>query len=373
VGVAGWNDSYGIHYVTLAPGTYTLRADDKGLYPDGWAIIEVEWREFVTLPKKTAGGLRVAEVRAADAMGNVTVRKYQYTMQSDANRSSGIIGGEPAYAYYFESSLCSFFSRSSTSKTPLGSGPVVGYSEVTVLHGANGEFGRTRHVFRAGGDPPPNGFWPYLRRTTYDWKRGQEVEATESNATGQVQQRVASTYAFRDEGTPEPNTTRSFHGMSMYFLSIGTGGSFNQPVGVTVYNPFEVISAWSYLDGETTTVFDTTGTTSFATAKAFVYGNSIHAQITQITETNSDGTQRITRMRYPADYSTGSGNVEAAALTAMQGTAHIHNAVIERVVSQRVGGVETIVQSDLTTYKQYGVGQYRPYQRFVLNSPSPLP
>ena len=63
----------------------------------------------------------------------------------------------------------------------------------------------------------------------------------------------------------------------------------------------------------------------------------------------SDGTQRITRMKYPGDYATGSGNPEAAALTAMQDVsstgAHMPGVVIERTVNlvRRVADGRTVV------------------------------
>lgn len=368
VGEGGWNDSYAIHYVSLLPGTYTLRADDKGTYPDGWARIDIEWRDRGPLPKKPGGGLRVAEVRSADAMGNITVRRYRYTLQSDPTRSSGIVGAEPRYSYKFTSNVCSFFSRSSMSKMPLGGGPPVAYREVTVLQGAGGEFGTTRQTFRSvtdAPDPDPVGPWPFLRRTDLAWMRGQPSEGTEYSAAGQPQQRAASGYQF-------PNRAR-FQAMSFYFLSVGTAGSLEQPVGVYYYNPIEVFSSWVQQISETTTLFDEAGTTSIATSKAYVYGNPIHGQPTQVTETNSNGTERITRMKYPADYAPGTGNPEAAALTAMQGTAHIHNAVVERWVIEKTGATEKIVQAELTTFREYVLGQYLPYQRFLLNSPSPLP
>ncbi len=129
-----------------------------------------------------------------------------------------------------------------------------------------------------------------------------------------------------------------------------------------------MISAWAFQDGETTTFYDETGASSFSTARRYVYANPTHLQLTQDTVTNSDGTQRITQMKYPADYATGSGNAEAIALTAMQGDAHIHSPVIERWVISRAGGTDSVVQAELTSFKTYATGQYLPYQRFVFKS-----
>ncbi|MGH7334188.1 MAG: RHS repeat domain-containing protein [Candidatus Rokuibacteriota bacterium] len=361
VGVAGWQYN-GSYPVTLTPGTYTLRASDE--FSGGYAEISVHWREWGPLAKKPAGGLRVAEVRAADAMGNLTTRKYKYTLQSDTARSSGLVSTEPKYAYQYSSATCSYFSRSSMSRMPLGGGAPVGYREVAVWHGVNGEFGKTRHTFRsalvAPDPPPPNSVWPFSTRTSYEWKRGQPLGATEYNAAGQTQHRVAMTHTFPNDSA----TDRKFRGMSINYFSSGTWG------GTYVYNAFEVISGWGYQDSDTTVVYDETGVSSFSTARKYVYGNLSHIQLSEQTDSNSTGTQRITRMKYPADFAPGSGNAEAIALTAMQGTSYMHSPVIERWVVEKVGATETVVQAEVTSFKMYLTGQYLPYQRFVFNSPS---
>jgi RHS repeat-associated protein len=363
---------------TLPPGNYTLRTKRNTIGeapPDPWATATVQWTEVVAVSKKPGGGMRVSETRAADGLGSVTIRKYKYTLQSDTTKSSGVVQFEPAYGYQFSGSNCSYYNRTSMSRLPLGDGgPLVAYREVTVWHGASGELGKTLHRFRSVADAPDQGepgptWYPFARATSYAWKRGQRIEAKEYTASGQIQQRTRSTHVFRDEGpSPDTATTRSLRGVSINFFNDGNlTGTPNY-----VFNNFAAISAWAYQNSDTTVVFDTTGTTSFATARAYTYGNPAHIQLTELTETNSDGKQRITMMKYPADFAAGSGNPEAVALTAMQGAAHIHNPVIERWVTQRVTGTDSIVRADLTVFKAYGSGQYLPSQRFVLNSPTPL-
>jgi hypothetical protein len=143
--------------------------------------------------------------------------------------------------------------------------------------------------------------------------------------------------------------------------------------GLYIFNPFEVVSGWKYQSGETFTQYDTLGTSSFSSTRTFAYGNPKHAQLTEVVETNSDGTQRVTRMKYPADYAAASSGAEGLALNAMQGTSNMQNAVIERWVSKRVAGAESVVEAELTTFKEYAPGQILPYQRFVFNNPRPLP
>jgi hypothetical protein len=132
-----------------------------------------------------------------------------------------------------------------------------------------------------------------------------------------------TTYAFREH---EPTITRHFRGMSVNaFSSVGGSSSY-------IYSPFLVTSAWYHPQSDTTTVFDEGGGDSFSTIRTYEHENPAHTQLTELRELNSDGTERITRLRYPADYDIGGGQQddESHALAAMQGHAHIHAAVIER-------------------------------------------
>lgn len=370
-GVGNWQQS-GVYYINMAPGLYTMRTNDMGTYPNGFSTIIVDLDYKV--PAKIAGGgggLRIAEVRSMDAMGATTYHEYKYRLQSDTTTSSGIINTEPFYGYTFSSPECSYFSRSSTSRMHLGDGPGVAYRDVAVWRGQRGEFGKTWHHFRTyanAADPTAAGSWPYLRQTTYDWQRGQDTSSTIYDSLGVIQHHNASTNQFL---TTAP-TYRSFHGMALYSMAVPEGGGIDNEYfyGVDVYNPFEVISAWTYMDTDTTVAYDQAGANKVTSVKTYVYGNPAHLQPTQIIETNSDGTQRITRMTYPQDYdSTGTGNAEAIALGLMVKTAHMHNEVIEKWTIRRVNGVDAVVEGTLTTYKQYPSGQILPYQHFVLTNP----
>lgn len=361
--------------VTLAPGTYTIRTvmNFGGNPPDPWASISVQWRDYGPLDKVTGGGLRVAELRAADGMGNVTVRKYRYTLASQPARSSGDVTVEPVYSLQFQGFNCQYFVRGSFSRMPLGDGGgLVGYREVIVWHGPTGEFGKTLHRFRTATDAPdgslPEGAWPFLRRPNYGWKRGQEWLVREQNATDQLQRQTRTVYSFLDD-TDHP-TTRRQRALSISFFADGSLEGYAYKL-----HPFVVLSAWMHPESDTTTVYDESGGSSFLTARSFVYGNPQHLQLTEVTETNSDGTQRITRMKYPADYAPGSppAGSEADAIRLMQTTAHIHSPVVERWVIQLNGSSAKVVQAEVTTFKEFTPGKVLPHQHFTLNAPSPLP
>jgi hypothetical protein len=164
----------GTYNISLSPGTYSL---NTGATSDEDVYGRVEWRETSDM-NVTAGGLRVAEIRTVDAMAGPTstkITKYKYTFPD--GRTSAVINGIPAYGVQYSSNVCSFFSRSTMPRPSLGAGPTVGYADVEVWHGANGEYGKSRHRFITGLDPLPSG-WPFSRRTNYEWNRGQEIGAT---------------------------------------------------------------------------------------------------------------------------------------------------------------------------------------------------
>ncbi len=358
----------------LEPGTYQLEAYSD--FPDGLAQITASWRELNAENKKLGGGLRIQEIRNKDGMGNTTTRTFDYTLESDATRSSGVVSTEPRYGFHNQTG-CSYASRQSRSRAPLGEGPAVGYSEVTVKHGVNGVYGTTRTTFRSVLDKQDEilsvSDQPNLRATTYGWMRGQTVEERTRNQAGQNQRRTVSDHAFKSS---EPTTRRTFRGMAVQ--EFGQSSPFSQ--SINAWNKFEVISEWTYLESDTTWVYDESGSSSVKTSRAYEYGNANHVQLTKLTETNGDGSQRITRMKYALDYPSGSGNTEASTIQAMKGSAHMHSPVIERWVSEKpVGGSESVVSALLTVFYTYNfwdgsawVGHYLPRYRYVLASDGPV-
>jgi hypothetical protein len=360
--------------------TYTLKAWNQGT-PNIRVAITTHWYQRLPPPiMRTGAGLRIAEVHASDGMGNVTVRKYRYRLSD--GKSSGWLAAEPRYAYTRNvttgTNQCQYFSRSSAPKNVLGSGPVIGYSLVTESLGVNGVFGQTQRMFAAGCDCAAaaaagnfNQEWPSLRYTTDAWLRGHQLSAADYSAGGQIQRSVTTTYAT----PPSPHPLITFRGLAVDVYSIIALGV---PFNVVYANPFAVQSSLKVETDQATTVYDTSGASGFTTTTHYTYGNTSHAQLTEVAETNSDGTQRITRFKYPGDYATdGLPGSEAAALAAMQNVsatgAHMPGVVIERSVTRKVGASEKVVAAELTTFKEFLTGQFLPFRHFVLDSPSPIP
>ena len=365
----------------LQPGRYSVAAHTDYTGMSGTVSIQAVWGRTsnVYVGAKLGGGLRVAQVRTSDGHGTDQVHRYSYRLLSDTTRSSGVLPYEPVYGEAVHTSTCDYYARTASSNVPLGASGSIGYREVTVLNGDNGEFGRTRETFRNPIDNPDNAPAvprPNLRITSDEWRAGQRLTTRETNAAGQLQQRTNTLYAFRGD---DPTTLRRFRGMALSRFSY-TVSSIDY-----AYNGFEVVSEWLYPSADSTFVYDETGASSVWTARSYTYGNPNHAQLTQLTETTSDGKQRITRMRYPADYPSvpipsdpdglSDGEAYAYALTIMKDSAHIHSPVIERWTSEVVGGTERVLQAELTTYIPYPTAAYRtmlPLFRLAFSAPGPV-
>ncbi len=358
-----WTDGDATHYLLLAPGGYTLIADGKG-NPAGSAQIIVTWREILPTPKAIGGGVRLMEQRDDDGMGHITTTQFRYTLSSDPTRSSGRVFRTPVYTYQKTTPVCSYLSRSSTTKVPLGSGSFVGYTEVTVLHGAGGVGGRSVHHFTYEPDQQ-DGEWPGATPTSLEWQRGLEVAVEEYNAAGRLQQRTVNSYAVSQDTL----SLRIWPGMSMNVST--TGGGLGQ-ASIAVSGAYQVFSPWTTLVADTTIQYAETGTDSLVTARRFTYGNPVHAQLTEQVEAQSDGSERVTRFTYAADYPPGSGSPEADALREMAVSAHMLSQVIEKVILARVQTTETVVRAELTTYKAYQPGQYLPFKRYLFDSATPV-
>ena len=366
----------GTYYVTLSPGTYTLRAWDGSL--GGFSKIKVQWREETPIsdisgmPGKAAGGLRIARIVTSDGLDSIggateMVREFRYVLQSDTTLSSGLVSHEPTYTHEFSISGCAYYSISSASRLPLGDGAPVSYREVTVLHGDNGEFGQTRHAFRSvvnASDGSNSSPWPFATDTRRAWKRGQETLIEEYNAAGDIQRKSAHQFAFL---ITDSIASHKYRGISVKAVNVGGG------VSGWMFGDFEVESGWTYPMADTVVFYNPSGGSPVTTIKTYTYGNSLHGQPTEIVEVDSEGDEWITRMRYPDDYASGGTGTAAQAITAMQsdGSAFMPATVIEQWIAED-DGTEKVHRGNLTTFKDWGSGKVLPHETFVLDSDGAL-
>ncbi|MDR0786434.1 MAG: hypothetical protein LBG44_00970, partial [Gemmatimonadota bacterium] len=362
----------------MRPGTFTMDLKTGDTYTikiQTWHLnvtgeVRMHWAPVVNNAPNPAGGLRISRIVSASGTGSSSVRRYQYRMQADPTQSSGVIVAAPQYDLSHTSTFsggCSYFSRTSMSRMPLGDGPVVGYREVTVLQGQNGEYGKTRYTYRTAVDIPDSGInydRPFAPRTSNAWARGQPVSEVEYNAAGQMQRSTVTTWLPRGLAS---DSVRYFPALSV----------FRHPSSEYILDyqihSYEVVSSWMSPVKDSTFVADaSSGGGVIYTVTTREYANPVHQQPTLITEREEyNEVLRETYLRYPNDYATGSGNAEAVAITAMAGPAHMPGVVIERWVREYTSGSGRVLSGELTTYRQFGF-KYLPWQRQSLNDASYL-
>lgn len=133
-----------------------------------------------------------------------------------------------------------------------------------------------------------------------------------------------------------------------------TVGPYNYPVYMSVWKSQETI---------TTTNYEQSG--SIATTTTLEY-NEKNGLLKRQAETNSDERKRITKFKYPVDYTntTGAGDDYEKAIHAMRTTKYMFSPVIEKEIrEQPLGQGEKLVAAELVKYKQSGSNpQYLPYE-----------
>lgn len=305
-----------------------------------------------------------------------TTTKFDYTMASAPTRSSGVVNNEQVYNYTFNYGGCFYHSRSGVSRLPLGSGPPVGYREVTVSYGASGQYGEKRYQFtgyHTASDNVPTYHWPFGRPTSYGWKRGAQVVEETYSSSGTLLAKGHTRFAYRDTdgGGGEPTTTTRFRGVSL--------NQFQGLYGSTQYvYQFDVVSAWMYAAVDSTITYDQNGNYGVLALREYEYNNPDHAQLSAIKEYNTDKLLRVTSLKYADDFGAGSSGSEAAAIQAMKagGSAHMPGVVLQRSYraltwapgyGYGLNPSGVIDGAELTTFKDFGSGRILPYRRFELD------
>ncbi|MEO1262602.1 MAG: polymorphic toxin type 47 domain-containing protein [Bacteroidota bacterium] len=160
----------------LSPGEYKLTCKAMATSFETPAInynadavtAELKWNEVntsVSITTKNAGGLRISEMRTSDGVNSQPItRQYRYEMDGSGGLSSGVIYGEPIYAYTGFApadcgplpTTCTYTQLVGSSKAIIGNtgGSHVGYRRVVENHGAGGSNGQIVYEFTSPYEAP---------------------------------------------------------------------------------------------------------------------------------------------------------------------------------------------------------------------------
>ena len=286
-----------ITYPTGGNTVFDYEAHDFGYFKTNEAANLVE----------NTGGVRIKKMTHSDGINPTQIRRYQYRMNSNTNRSSGCLISKPVYHYSYQDSrfvteingyvTCNFLVASSSSQAYANStqGSHVGYEEVTEYSEEGTALnGKTWHKFSSYRQLPDVGntsIFPFPPPTSYDGARGQ----LEQNSV------------FRYESENFVLAKKTVNAYDLMVQSDVQGlklmKSFEEQGGYHVVEnvPYFYKKLWSPLIQTQEFLYDNTGVNVIETKDIFEYNAA--QQISKTTAITSKGEQINTVLKYPQDLS----------------------------------------------------------------------
>jgi len=355
------------------------------------------------------GGLRISRMTDDDGINPPKVKKFLYHYTNNGNDFSyGRTMTRPQYGYWEESEdlqqiiysdghiqynsyVPEHFMRSSDSNIPLNGsalGSAIGYDQVTVLEGENGENGKT--VYRYHNEPDDvepyqyitlNHHRPYnsttrdplngslIERTDYKFEGGQFVPIKDVvNNYTYFTDSTKNIYAFEDHMLPHYTVIYPAVGLPTI-----TGPTYNPTTNddrlMFTYSPIQ--SVWTYLSSVDEKVYSTIDATKYQeTITNYTYSPKYYLPVST-SFTNSKGQVVTTNTTYPLDYApTSTTDVIAKGIKNLL-TAHVYTAPIEKSTTRTdiTGANPATVAASLTVYDALTP---QPSQLYQMESVSPI-
>jgi len=367
----------------IPPGTYRIAAYSEN--PATTTGIGVAYQRLDGFTKiARAGGLRIKTTTDYDGInsGNNVVRRYEYRMQTQSDRSSGVLMAKPEYEYDYTRLInvgssgvheidCIYHTRTALSHH-LGTaqGSHIGYRQVSVLQGNNGKSVYTFLSAVESSDAISFGY-PFAIGTSYDFQRGLQIQAADFRQQGSQYwplKRVRTQHTFDEK----PTNYRSVSGIKIGYVKKSL--LVSKDLNTFSVQPYDHISSWVYPSKTIEQVYDQTDTTRSRISQTnYYYDNPTHLQLTRTQTTNSQGHHLVSILKYPLDFSIPSPSGSAAtALKAMQ-SKHMISPVIEKQTWRKRSATDsTLIAAELTQYKLLSSGNVVPDTLLTLKATLPL-
>ncbi len=367
-------------YKILQPGTYQLftSATYISSTTHSAANITVNIARSRTVDGSTTpfvGGARIKSMRKYDFNNTlINTKKFEYKYLDDNGEliSSGVLINNPVY--YFNTIItgtvtgsdgvptgvnCPKDNAISVPKNSLGDGTHIGYKQIKVIYGENGENGSSVFKYIAADSEPDSGgnTFPFAPADSRDNRRGRLLNQLDLNQSGD---------------TLRQTTTKYFR--STNFLKFQR----NVKVGKKklVENDAYLISdfaaqrymnrqEWNYSTQETN--YNYSGNQELVTTTNFFYDRpQNHPYVTSKQTIQSDGSVLTQSFKYPQDYAiAGSGLNNINSLV----TAHIFNPVIEDQTWKTINNVPNLIAGKVVDYEPQS---FHPSQVWILETSSDL-
>jgi len=353
------NDQDTLH---LTAGTYTLSGSIETEFAgEPYANFDAELYSIPYVPAHYEnglyGGVRVRSIQDNDALGHTTnLQRYKYNPFNQPDSiSSGIYIEFPSYSYnktyiytdgvtLSSSTPCPVTVYNSFTNYPLLStnGQPMGYKNVTVYYGNNGENGKKEMTFTTYADYPDivNNSLPFPPADERDWRRGlltQEVTYANNSGVYTPVVKKSIVYTFHTADT----THKSAGAVKLAPLTqyLGAISNYNLLSGLVYANYLTETEAFN-MSSDTTITYDQHTGQGNSTVTAYQFSNK-NFQLSHQSSLNSNGDYINTTYRYALDY--------VADSNSNRGTA-IYNLQQHNIVSQPVEIFNSVLKPDNNEY-----------------------
>lgn len=335
----------------LDPGDYEIKISCEN--PNAVTYMNMWYQSNTDIIVKMydTGGLRIKKIIKSDGAAVLEKSEYQYVMQNEPDRSSGVMMGYPLYSYnyqlfkVFQSKIvgCSYYVRTAIGQT-LGStkGGHVGYRNVRVIK--DNEL-ITDYAFTSFFEYPDQfGIkFPFAPPMSRDHLRGMLLSVKSKKQVGSSLVDVRAeynNYKIRQENL---------------FSSFGIKAAYSVKALSTNISDFSIVSyndesSWVVQDSAIILDYDLNGQNPVRTYTKYYFDNPVHVQMTRQEKGGSGNYRDMDYYLYPEDFSSSTGFINTMKLK------HLVAFPIEKVKARFYGDQANIVSGLIYEYDALGKG-----------------
>jgi hypothetical protein len=348
--------------------------------------------QVITSKNRVGPGLRIKTITSSDGITSTQkITAYQYVVPTETDRSSGHILSYPTYGV-----------RQITRYTPgpnpatIPGGPPAGCQFILVAAGGAGNaqydlechylpFSYENHAYLGSShgrnvvyplvtevqliNGTPNGStvskfsfigpiassllqYPFAPIVYHDYRNGLLIDKTTYTQAGQLISQEINNY--KTETTANAFKQEGYVIQQFIFGNEFLSSNGSPLVSDFVSRSYFPLTEWVTLQSSIKRLFNPIDhSQKVQTSTDFVYGNPIHANVTEKHSTLSDGSIRIDYSRYPLDIVI-NGNGSASSITAMNNK-HIYDVPVEQYSTiDRTGNPTQYVAGALSTFRLNG-------------------
>ncbi len=341
---------------TLDPGNYKILVERL----QGHATrMTASWKRLQLVSQRYGGGLRIQSITNHSFNGDAQVRSFTYEINGT---TTGRLISKPLYLYQFQvtdtpnqgdcmSYLGTYNGMVSSGYVPGGlhsGSTIVGYDVITEKMGVSGSGGSIEYTYYNQPDDRPT--YPFLPVHSSP-NNGKLRETRFLDADKHMVKSTEYDYVLKNMQVLE--------GRKLYQEQLS-----QLPVGYEIQTYLEY-SNW--LVPNYVNEISHVGDKKMKVRKHFRYDNSIHKQLTSESVSMSDKTWRVTKYRYPSDYST----AVATSIVKQMATENIISPVIEQQVMQYKGTEHSVIGGTFIKYGSFN-GVYAPALAYEQEIAQPL-